>query len=260
MKLAVMQPYFLPYIGYFQMINAVDKFVFYDDVTYIKKGWINRNRVKGGTIFTIPLKNQSQNRLIRDTEVLWSSRFISKFLKTIHQTYSKSPYFSEVFSIVEDIINSQPNTISELAIDSVMKFSDYIGIDTEFKVSSEEEYLKGEDKVINLINICNHFISFSIKDHSHWEDRSFESVYQELITIKGVGPWTAEMFGMFYLLEKDIFPIKDIGIIRAMNQIYGDGNILSKNQIIEISEQWKPYRSVACWFLWKSIDSEDVQY
>jgi len=45
-----------------------------------------------------------------------------------------------------------------------------------------------------------------------------------------------------------------------MNQIYGDGNILSKNQIIEISEQWKPYRSVACWFLWKSIDSEDVQY
>ena len=117
-----------------------------------------------------------------------------------------------------------------------------------------------KQKTQYLINICNHFISFSIKDHSHWEDRSFESVYQELITIKGVGPWTAEMFGMFYLLEKDIFPIKDIGIIRAMNQIYGDGNILSKNQIIEISEQWKPYRSVACWFLWKSIDSEDVQY
>lgn len=180
MKLAVMQPYFLPYIGYFQMINAVDKFVFYDDVTYIKKGWINRNRVKGGTIFTIPLKNQSQNRLIRDTEVLWSSRFISKFLKTIHQTYSKSPYFSEVFSIVEDIINSQPNTISELAIDSVMKFSDYIGIDTEFKVSSEEEYLKGEDKVINLINICNqentnHYIN-PIGGQSLYDKATFKSL------------------------------------------------------------------------------------
>ena len=67
---------------------------------------------------------------------------------------------------------------------------------------------------------------FSIKAHSYWEARSYESIYQELITIKGVGPWTAEMFGMFYLLEKDIFPIKDIGIIRAMNQIYGDGEYL----------------------------------
>lgn len=180
MKLAVMQPYFLPYIGYFQMINAVDKFVFYDDVTYIKNGWINRNRVKGGTIFTIPLKNQSSNRLIRNTEVLWSSRFINKFLKTIQQTYSKSPYFSEVFPIVEDIINSQPNTISELAIDSVIKFSDYMGIDTEFKVSSEAEYLKGEDKVINLINICNqentnHYIN-SIGGQSLYDKATFKSL------------------------------------------------------------------------------------
>tara|TARA_B110000008_G_scaffold203435_1_gene202110 strand:+ start:2825 stop:3448 length:624 start_codon:yes stop_codon:yes gene_type:complete len=117
-----------------------------------------------------------------------------------------------------------------------------------------------KQKTQYIINICDHFISFSIKGHSHWEGRLFESVYQELITIKGVGPWTAEMFGMFYLLEQDIFPIKDIGIIRAMNQIYGGGNTLSNNKIIEISEQWKPYRSVACWFLWKSIDSEDVQY
>ena len=96
-----------------------------------------------------------------------------------------------------------------------------------------------KQKAQYIINICDHFMSFSIQDHSYWEDRSFDSVYQELIAIKGVGPWTAEMFGMFYLLEKDIFPIKDIGIIRAMNQIYGDGNILSKNQIIEISEQWR---------------------
>ena len=117
-----------------------------------------------------------------------------------------------------------------------------------------------KQKAQYIINICDHFMSFSIKDHSYWECRSFESVYQELITIKGVGPWTAEMFGMFYLLEPDIFPIKDIGIIRAMNQIYGEGKTLSKDKIIEISEQWKPYRSVACWFLWKSIDSEDVQY
>ena len=111
-----------------------------------------------------------------------------------------------------------------------------------------------------IINICNHFISFSINSHSYWEDKSYKHIYDELITIKGVGPWTAEMFGMFYLLEKDIFPIKDIGIIRAMNNIYGDGESLSLEKIIEISEQWRPYRSVACWFLWRSIDSEEVLY
>ena len=69
------------------------------------------------------------------------------------------------------------------------------------------------------------------------------------------------MFGMFYLLEKDIFPIKDIGIIRAMNQVYGnEGEALDLNEIIKIADKWKPYRSVACWFLWRSIDSEEVAY
>ena len=92
-------------------------------------------------------------------------------------------------------------------------------------------------------------------------ERSYQSIYDELITIKGIGPWTAEMFGMFYLLEKDIFPIKDIGIIRAMNQVYGnEGEALDLNEIIKIADKWKPYRSVACWFLWRSIDGEEVSY
>ena len=111
-----------------------------------------------------------------------------------------------------------------------------------------------------LINICNHFINHAIKDDSYWGNRTFKNIYDELISIKGVGPWTAEMFGMFYLLEKDIFPIKDIGIIRAMNNLYGEGETLSLEKIIEISEHWRPYRSVACWFLWRSIDSEEVLY
>ena len=117
-----------------------------------------------------------------------------------------------------------------------------------------------KQKVQYLTNICDHFLTCSISDHSYWEDRSFKDIYDELITIKGVGPWTAEMFGMFYLLEKDIFPIKDIGVIRAMNQVYGEGKSLSLEKIISISETWRPYRSVACLFLWRSIDSEEVLY
>lgn len=155
MSIAVMQPYFLPYIGYFQMVNAVDTFVFYDNVTYIKNGWINRNRIKNGSIFTIPLKDQSSNKLIQDTEILWDSRQIKKFLKTIQQTYSKSPYFNKVFDIIEDLLQNQPITISELAINSVIKFSKYLDINTEFKIASKENYKKSSDKITNLINICS---------------------------------------------------------------------------------------------------------
>jgi len=180
-----------------------------------------------------------------------------------HPDYNISSKDEALETLLRSIVGQQ---ISVQAATSVwVKLANKIGkIRPENVLSISLEDLKScglsKQKAQYIINICNHFIACSIKDHSYWDDRTFKSVYEELITIKGVGPWTAEMFGMFYLLEKDIFPIKDIGIIRAMNQIYGDGEILSKDKIIEISEQWKPYRSVACWFLWRSIDAEDIQY
>jgi DNA-3-methyladenine glycosylase II len=180
-----------------------------------------------------------------------------------HQQYSISSRGEALETLLRSIVGQQ---ISVQAAASVWgKLEKKIGkIKPENVVLMCFEELKScglsKQKVQYIINICNHFINFSIKDHLYWENRSFESIYDELITIKGVGPWTAEMFGMFYLLEKDIFPIKDIGIIRAMNQIYGEGKRLSLEKIIAISETWRPYRSVACWFLWRSIDSEEVLY
>ena len=180
-----------------------------------------------------------------------------------HQQYSISSRGEALETLLRSIVGQQ---ISVQAAASVWgKLEKKIGkIKPENVLLMNFEELKScglsKQKVQYIINICNHFINFSIKGHLYWENRSFESIYDELITIKGVGPWTAEMFGMFYLLEKDIFPIKDIGIIRAMNQIYGEGKPLSLEKIIAISETWKPYRSVACWFLWRSIDSEEVLY
>ena len=189
----------------------------------------------------------------------------SKLAKLIleHQQYSISSRGEALETLLRSIVGQQ---ISVQAAASVWgKLEKKIGkIKPENVILMSFEELKScglsKQKVQYIINICNHFINFSIKDHLYWENRSFESIYDELITIKGVGPWTAEMFGMFYLLEKDIFPIKDIGIIRAMNQIYGEGKPLDLEKIIAISETWRPYRSVACWFLWRSIDSEEVLY
>ena len=180
-----------------------------------------------------------------------------------HQQYTITSRGEALETLLRSIVGQQ---ISVQAAASVWgKLEKKIGkIKPENVILMSFEELKScglsKQKVQYIINICNHFINFSIKDHLYWENRSFESIYDELITIKGVGPWTAEMFGMFYLLEKDIFPIKDIGIIRAMNQIYGEGKPLSLEKIIAISETWRPYRSVACWFLWRSIDSEEVLY
>ncbi len=112
-----------------------------------------------------------------------------------------------------------------------------------------------------ILNIAEYFKSHHIDDEFYWKDRDFSIIYDELILIKGVGPWTVEMFGMFYLLEKDIFPINDLGIIKAINQIYCvDDETLKTEQIITISDRWKPYRTVACWYLWRSIDNEAVLY
>jgi len=112
-----------------------------------------------------------------------------------------------------------------------------------------------------IINIAEHFKSHNINDESYWCDREFSNIYDELITIKGIGPWTAEMFGMFYLLERDIFPFKDLGIIRAINQLYCVDEVpLQIDQVVAISDRWKPYRTVASWYLWRSIDNEAVLY
>ena len=118
-----------------------------------------------------------------------------------------------------------------------------------------------KQKTQYIINIAEHFKSHNINDESYWCDREFSNIYDELITIKGIGPWTAEMFGMFYLLERDIFPLKDLGIIRAINQLYCVDEVpLQIDQVVAISDRWKPYRTVASWYLWRSIDNEAVLY
>ena len=131
-------------------------------------------------------------------------------------------------------------------------------------LSTSKEKLKlcglSKQKTQYILNISEHFKINNIIDDTYWENRTYLSVYEELITIKGIGPWTAEMFGMFHLLEKDIFPLKDVGILRAMYQLYNNGERIDIDKIVKISDTWKPYRSVACWFLWRSIDSEEVLY
>src|SRR5690554_3170605 len=98
MRLGIMQPYLFPYIGYFQLINDVDKFVIYDDVNFIKQGWINRNQIlshNGALIFTVPLKNAGSFSKINEVFINenFYDKWVTKFLRTIDQNYKKAPHF-----------------------------------------------------------------------------------------------------------------------------------------------------------------------
>jgi hypothetical protein len=140
MKLAIMQPYLFPYIGYFQLVNAVEKFVFYDDVQFIKGGWINRNYIleKGERklLFTLHLHGASSNKRINEIRVKDNSK---KVIKTIRQNYSTAPFFDLTFPIIEKVISSASKRplISEIASSSVCEVSNYLGIKTIFTNSSD---------------------------------------------------------------------------------------------------------------------------
>lgn len=153
MKVAIMQPYFFPYIGYFQLINAVDVFVVYDDVNFIKQGWITRNSIlvdKKKYNFILQVESASSFKKINDITL---GKNNTKLLKTIEQEYKKAPYFSIVFPIINEILSSNENNLSKFLIFSLRKIADYIQIDTVFRISSEidkNDELKGQYKVIAI--------------------------------------------------------------------------------------------------------------
>ena len=158
MKIAIMQPYFMPYIGYFQLINTVDKFIIYDDVNFIKKGWINRNNIlanKNRTLFTIPLKKASQNELIKDISINIDSFSIwkNKFLKTLEMNYSHAKNYDSVLLLLEDIFSYDTDSISDLATYSLIVVCKYLNIKTEIILSSTiycNEVLSGQERILDI--------------------------------------------------------------------------------------------------------------
>lgn len=161
-KIAIMQPYIFPYIGYFQLVQSVNEFVFYDDVNFIKKGWVNRNNilVNGeSNRFTIPLNKQSQNFEIKDTLIKKEVYFkwASKFLKSVNQHYKKAPFYDTVYPMLEKVfLHPRINSISDLSSLSVTETSQYLNIGTNFSFSSqafsESKTLGRADRLISIVS------------------------------------------------------------------------------------------------------------
>lgn len=183
MKLAIMQPYFFPYIGYFQLIHAADAFVLYDDVNFIKGGWINRNYISslGEKLrLTLQLQGASPNKLINEIHLGMNRK---QLLRTIQQNYSKAPEFSVVYPLLEELLLSEENMLSNYLAVSLKRLCDFMGLKTTWFTSSElkkDNSLRGQDKVIAICEElgATHYINLpggkDLYDHDSFKQRNIE--------------------------------------------------------------------------------------
>lgn len=161
MKTAVMQPYIFPYIGYYQLMNAVDTFVILDDVNFITRGWINRNNIllEGKAhLFSLPLESASQNKLICETKMKFGEKERQKFLKTIQMSYKKAPYFDDFYPILESIILRAEDDLTGFIHNSFLDTFNYLGIEKNILRSSQldkDNSLVAQERIIEICKCVN---------------------------------------------------------------------------------------------------------
>ena len=157
MKLAIMQPYFFPYIGYFQLINAADKFVVYDNIQFTKKGWINRNRilVNGAAEYiSLPLSKGSDYLNVDQRKLAGTFKTERiKLLRRINESYRKAPQFDTIYPLIESVINAEEENLFGFIYQSLQAVCQFLDIKTEFIISSTlpiDHQLRSQDKVIAI--------------------------------------------------------------------------------------------------------------
>ena len=114
-------------------------------------------------------------------------------------------------------------------------------------------------KIDYLNDLARHFESGELHVDG-WHDMDDEAIIQELVAIRGIGRWTAEMFLIFYLLRPNVLPLDDVGLIRGISESYFSGEPVSRSEAREVAAAWSPYCSVATWYIWRSLDPVPVAY
>lgn len=156
MTLGIMQPYFMPYIGYWQLMAAVDKYVVYDDVNFIKRGWVNRNNIllNGEPyMFSVALSGASQNKLFNEIDIIDD---FSKLKKTLHHSYNKAPYYEKTMRLLDEILEYPDKNLAHFLYHSFSVMLNYLDVQTELIMSSsvdKDNSLKGQDKILDICRV-----------------------------------------------------------------------------------------------------------
>jgi hypothetical protein len=155
MILAVMQPYLFPYLGYFQLAHHCDKFVLYDDVNFIKGGYINRNNILSNgqkQMFTLPIEKASSFAKINELHFAANRK---KIVKSIEQNYRKAPNFDAVMPMINEIFTAKETQVARLCRDSIVAVYDYLAIELDYCFSSELDYDKSAPAAEKLYAMCS---------------------------------------------------------------------------------------------------------
>ena len=177
-SVAIMQPYLFPYVGYFQLADKCSVFTLYDDASYIKSGFINRNSISDGRKvlrFTVPVPGSSSNVAIRDLSFDFQS---SKLLKSIEHCYKKAPYYSAGFKIVEEVINYSKvdPTVAGVSCYALRLISEFIGLNVDYVLSSHLTYdraLNRSEKLIQMVGASQGSIYVNPVGGSFLYDKKF---------------------------------------------------------------------------------------
>lgn len=166
-SLAIMQPYFFPYIGYFQLIDSVDEFLLYDNLNFIDSGWIARNRIRqknaAPVFFIVPLKNKSSNCMIGEIKIDNGRPWRKKMLKSFVNAYNKAEHFEEIMPVLEEILSVEYETVSELNAESIKRICRLLDIKTPVLTDNSpyediEREIAGLDKLPRMheraVRIC----------------------------------------------------------------------------------------------------------
>lgn len=192
MRVAIMQPYFFPYIGYFQLIHAVDAFVIYDDVNFIKGGWINRNFILSQDEkirISLQLLGAGSHKLINQVQVGHNRQ---KLFKTIQQSYTRAPYYHNVIPLIENILSSEETNLACFLDFSLRQVCSYLGLEKVWRISSnmeKDESLKGQQKVLAVCKElgASHYINLpggrDLYDHARFSEQDIQLSFLEPIIV-----------------------------------------------------------------------------
>ena len=158
MKIGIMQPYFIPYIGYWQLINEVDIFVIYDNIKYTKKGWINRNKLlsnNGPYYISIPITKDSDYLNINQRFIsIESKRIYKSYLNRINNFYNKAPFFNEVYNLIKKILDYEESNLFYFLRNSIIQILSYLDIEKNILVSSDIKIKHNRKNEKRIVDIC----------------------------------------------------------------------------------------------------------
>ena len=228
MKLAIMQPYFLPYIGYYQLIAAVDVFVVYDNIKYTKKGWINRNRMLMNgqdAMFSLSLKKDSDSLNVVQRELSADYSRV-RLLNQFKGAYSQAPHFEETFALLERIVLSEESNLFRYIHHALVETCAHLRINTEIRISSGigiDHNLKGQEKVLALCRAvgADTYIN-AIGGVELYSREDFWSQGVELKFIKSM-PYSYGQFGATFVPWLSIIDVLMFDSLEQITQTLHDG-------------------------------------